>query len=181
MRFGKIFNRFRGVPEHASICGHAVQGRKMRVEAFGEHVELESPVNDDGIVPFCASCLAGMTIRCAWCEQPIFISNMITLYSPRRGDRAIPMHATILSAQNRQLVGCERTSCAMTGADYCGFWIPSGRMRNGRWIGGVRPFKSALERALESGQPMIVNDIHADAVAHAEQGVLLPARMALAA
>ena len=66
-----------------------------------------------------------MAIRCAWCGGVIFVGDVITLYSPvKKDDFKIPEHAVVYDEEEMQLVGCGRITCADTGADYAGFWIP---------------------------------------------------------
>lgn len=99
-------------------------------------------------VSYCLDCVEKMKIVCPWCGKPIFIGDYITLYTPKDPNFVIPKGSVIYSKEPLRLVGCQRTSCANTGADYCGFWdIP----------GKVKKFPSAIERAMETGRPVIMN------------------------
>jgi len=76
----------------------------------------------NGEVEYCLGCLGKMTILCAWCKEPIFIGEPVTLYTPRDG--SVPNHAKIHDENLLQLVGCLRWNCAESGADRAGFWMP---------------------------------------------------------
>lgn len=81
-----------------------------------------------------------MAIRCAWCGKPIFVGDFITLYSPSE-EFEIPDWAVIYHQEPLQLIGCQRTDCADSGSDYCGCWIPPGK---------VQRQKSGIEMAIEN-------------------------------
>ena len=88
-----------------------------------------------------------MAIQCAWCGEPIFIGDPITLYTPHR-DFQIPAHAVVHSENPLQLVGCLRWGCADTGADRAGFWLPG---ENGK--GCVRRVPTAYGAILGAEEP----------------------------
>ena len=80
------------------------------------------PTNENGSMDYCLDCIGKMAIRCAWCGDPIFIGNPITLYTPH-GDFQVPEHAIVYNKEPLQLVGCLGWNCAETGADRAGFWL----------------------------------------------------------
>lgn len=106
-------------------CGHETQ-IEGQVLAFGESIKTKMPVNEDDSVDYCLDCLGKMAIKCAWCKGVIFIGDVITLYSPRKKDEfELPEQAVIYDKERMSVVGCGRTTCADTGADYAGFWLPN--------------------------------------------------------
>jgi hypothetical protein len=112
--------------KHMAKCGHLTK-LKDHIHAFGESVELEITNSND--IGYCHKCLEKMTILCAWCKKPIFIGNVITLYSSTNKDFKIPKHAVVHNKKHNSLVGCGRTTCADTGMDYVGTWMPPGKVQ----------------------------------------------------
>ena len=106
----------------ATKCGHRTK-RCGAVSAFGRSIIVKMPVREDGSVDYCLDCIGKMAIRCAWCGNPIFIDDSVTLYTPR-GDFQVPDHATVYREKPLQLVGCLGWNCADSGADRAGFWMP---------------------------------------------------------
>lgn len=105
-------------------CGHETK-IKGKVTAFGHTTTTKMPVNEDGSLDYCLDCIGKMTIRCAWCKEPIFIGDIITLYSPMKKDEfVLPEDAVIYNEERMTVVGCGRITCADTGADYAGSWLP---------------------------------------------------------
>ena len=98
--------------------------------------------------PYCLKCIEDMTIVCPWCGELIFPGDYVTLYTPTDPKFKIPHGAVVYSQEPLKLVGCQRRNCAQSGADYCGTWEAPGE---------VRRFQSALERVLETGEPVIMN------------------------
>ena len=128
-------------------CGHETKMKK-EVTINGEKSTLHVKYHPFKKVPLCLDCIEKMTIICPWCNKPIFIGDYITLYKPASPNFTIPKGSKIYSNNPLLLVGCQRSSCADTGADYCGIWdIP----------GKVRRFPSAIELALRTGKPVISN------------------------
>ena len=124
-------------------CGHetALNGK---VTAYSESITTEIKPNKDGTVDYCHKCLEKMAIRCGWCKKPIFIGDMITLYSPVEVNTyKLPEFAVIYNKERMQIVGCERTTCAESGADYCGTWIPGEN-----YVGQVERYNSAIEQSM---------------------------------
>lgn len=72
------------------------------------------------------------------------------------------------------MVGCGRPDCAESGADYCGYWEPIPEKVDGRFVAGVRRFPSALERAMSSGEMVIVGDLLDRAETRPSRVVTLP-------
>ena len=106
----------------AQKCGHRTK-QKGLVSAFGTTIITKMPKNEDGLIHYCLGCIGKMAIKCAWCSNPIFIGNPITLYIPSDNSQ-IPEHAVVYNKERLQLVGCLRRNCADTGADRAGFWLP---------------------------------------------------------
>jgi len=105
-------------------CGHETK-LKDKVTAFNQTIKTKIRPNEDGSVDYCHTCLGKMAIACAWCEKPIFIGDVVTLYSSDNNEEFnIPESAIIYDKECMSFVGCGRTTCADTGADYAGFWIP---------------------------------------------------------
>jgi hypothetical protein len=107
----------------ATKCGHHTE-QYGSVSAFGHTITIQMSMNEYGSVDYCFDCISKMTIRCAWCGNPIFISDPVTLYTPY-DDFKIPEYAVINNEKPLQLVGCLRRNCADTGADRAGFWLPN--------------------------------------------------------
>jgi hypothetical protein len=135
-------------------CGHRTK-RSGPVSAFGCTITTKMPKNDGGSVDYCLDCIGKMTIKCAWCSDPIFIGNPITLYTPR-GEFQVPEHAVVYNKEPLQLVGCLGWNCADTGADRSGFWLPG---EDGK--GRVQRMPTAYEAILGAKEPsmMIVGDL----------------------
>jgi len=105
-------------------CGHKTV-LKGKVEASGKHVTTTMPKNNEGSTDYCLECLGKMAIRCAWCGDPIFIGDAVTLYSPTKpNDVKMPEHAVVHDEikGRKRYVGCLGWNCAETGGDRAGFW-----------------------------------------------------------
>lgn len=129
-------------------CGHNSL-IEDNVSAFGETTKTKVPLID-GKIEYCHQCLSKMAIQCAWCGKPIFIGDPITLYTPSE-EFEIPKHAVVYSEEPLQLVGCRRSDCADTGADYCGVWYPPGK---------VQRIASAIEIAMANPDHAVIGNIH---------------------
>lgn len=127
-------------------CGHLTR-KKDTVTAFGKIIECEIPLHN-GFAEYCHACLAKMAIRCAWCGEPIFIGDPITLYSPNSKDVEMPKYA--VPYENGTFVGCLRWNCADSGADRSGFWMPPDE---------VYRVLSPMEQCLRSGDVVVVGDL----------------------
>lgn len=128
-------------------CGHKTKLNKI-VERDEERVRLSIRYRPFKPIPYCLDCAEKMTIICPWCGKPIFVGDYVTLYTPTDPNFKIPEGAVVYSENPLQLVGCQRSTCAETGADYCGIWdVP----------GVVKRFLSAIERAMMTGGPVIMN------------------------
>jgi len=128
-------------------CGHTSQMEK-EIHVGGKKETLKILYKPNRTPPYCLDCVEKMTIVCPWCGRPIFIGDYVTLYTPSDPNFKIPKGAVVYSEKPLQLVGCQRTSCADSGADYCGIWdIP----------GVVKRFPSAIERVMMTGQPVVMN------------------------
>ena len=93
------------------------------VSALGRTTTTKMKLNSGGSVDYCLDCIGRMSIRCAWCGNPIFIGDPITLYTPEGNFRVSDWMVTY-SKKPLQLVGCLGLDCADTGADRAGFWVP---------------------------------------------------------
>ncbi len=131
-------------------CGHYTN-LKGQVTAFGKSVTTNMTPNRSGTVEYCHDCLGKMAIRCAWCENPIFIGNPVTLYSPTDPQK-VPPHAVRYCDNPLQLVGCLGWNCADTGADRSGFWMPDGKTGKGH----VERVISPLEEVFSPKSPGVV-------------------------
>lgn len=140
-KFGRIEKKSETIEKEKMTfmakCGHETK-LEDKVSAFGETITITMNFKADNSLDYCHKCLGKMAARCAWCGKPIFIGGPITLYTPKETFK-IPEYAVKFSENPTQLVGCPRTSCAETGADYAGFWIPPGK---------VKRFPSMIERSL---------------------------------
>jgi len=135
-----------GIPfgKKLAKCGHETK-TKGKVTAFGQTITTRMPVNEDGSVDYCLDCIGEMAICCAWCKEPIFIGDIITLYSPVDEDKfALPENAVIYNKERMSVVGCGRITCADTGADYAGYWLPD---ENGK--GKVHRKPTIIEQSIE--------------------------------
>lgn len=134
-------------------CGHRTK-QSGRVSAFEQTITVTMPQNQNGSMDYCLDCIGGMAIQCAWCGDPIFIGEPITLYTPR-SDFQVPEHAVVYNKEPIQLVGCLSGNCAETGIDRAGFWMPG---ENGK--GSVWRVPTVLEVILGAKEPsaMIISD-----------------------
>lgn len=123
-----IFNLFKKKEKPIiAKCGHETK-LEGTISAFGEKRKMKMNF-DPGNVEYCLDCIAKMSIICPWCGKPIFVGDHITLYSPVDKDFKIAKNVHVYNQDPLQLVGCQRPSCADTGADYAGFWRPGGVKR----------------------------------------------------
>ena len=138
----------------ATKCGRRTK-RSGSVSAFGCTTIIKMPKNESGSVDYCLDCIGKMTIQCAWCGNPIFIGDPITLYEPRDNFK-VPEYAVVYNKGPLQLVGCLGWNCANTGADRAGFWLPG---EDGK--GRVERVPTVYEALLGAKGPsmMIVGDL----------------------
>jgi len=131
-------------------CGHMTK-KKDDVNAFGESGTITISSFDKGQPEYCHRCLEKMVIRCAWCGNPIFIGDPVTLYSPKK-DYKLPDYAVFYNEKKKQVVGCLGWDCAETGGDRAGFWIPPGK---------VHRVKTAFETLIQNpdAKAIISSDI----------------------
>lgn len=141
-----LIKKLCGLPLNCE-CGHKTKLKKI-VKVGNESVEFKIKYRPFGRISYCLDCVEKMTITCPWCGRPIYIGDYVTLYSPSDPNFKIPEGTVIYSKNPLQLVGCQRSDCADTGADYCGYWDVPGK---------VRRFSSAIERVRQTGEPVIMN------------------------
>ncbi len=137
-RIKLLFSRKKYFP----LCNHASPLTK-KVSVFGEKVVFSV---DSSCPDWCPDCLAKMAIKCAWCGKSILPGDPVTLYTPAQGWKA-PEHAVVYQKDPFQVVGCLRMSCADTGSDRAGFWVPPGK---------VKRFFSPIEKLLQEGGKGVV-------------------------
>jgi len=128
-------------------CGHHSKLKK-KFKIGGEKVTFRINYKPDKEFQYCLDCVSKMSITCPWCGRPILVGDYVTLYTPTDPNFKIPEGAVVYSENPLQLVGCQRRDCADSGADYCGTWDVPGK---------VERFSSALERAMMTGEPVIMN------------------------
>ncbi len=141
-----------------ALCGHTTF-KKGLVQAFGETSVCTMPFNAQGAFDWCLECIGKMIIQCAWCAKPIFIGDPVTLYTPA-ATKIMPPHAQLFE-DGKSYVGCGRTTCADTGADYSGTWLP-----NERGKGYVKRYKSLIEIAMDAGKGVCAPDLTDRATIH---------------
>jgi hypothetical protein len=124
--FGQKENKDQGALTYLADCGHKCKEIDY-VSAYGGTTQTKISIVK-GKTEYCHKCLEKMTIRCAWCGRPIFIGDQITLYSTNSNDFKAHEDSVIYDKKNLSYVGCPRRDCAETGADYCGIWIPPGKV-----------------------------------------------------
>lgn len=126
-KISEFLHTFFGRKIQATECGHKTRIKDW-VEAYGERIQIKIPVQN-GKTLYCHKCLEKMTIRCAWCGKPIFISEPITLYSPMDKNFKTPEWAVQYDKELNSYVGCLRWDCEpMAACDRAGFWYPPGQV-----------------------------------------------------
>lgn len=110
----------------ANVCRHRTK-KIGKVVAHGESHIMSMPLSENGNPDYCLDCIAKMSIKCAWCENPIHVGDPVTLYIPNESFK-VPEHAVRHDKDERCLVGCLGWNCADSGADRQGFWIPPGKV-----------------------------------------------------
>jgi len=103
----------------AIICHHNTK-REGEIAAFDRKIWMKMPLNKDGGVDYCLSCIAAMTIRCAWCKEPIFIGDPVTLSLPI--DKNLIQKGAVI--YDGLYVGCLRQDCTDSGSNGSGFLLP---------------------------------------------------------
>lgn len=106
-----------------NVCGHSTK-KTGKVMAHGESLVMSMTFSENSTPDCCLNCIAKMSIRCAWCGNPIHVGDPVTLYTPKKSFKA-PEHAV---RYDSCLVGCLGWNCADSGADRQRFWIPPGKV-----------------------------------------------------
>ena len=144
---------WRGRKIQAVRCGHMTRIKDL-VTAFGRTITTTVPV-ENGKTEYCHKCLEKMAIRCAWCGNPIFIGNPVTLYSPNDSQRQMPDYSVLYDKELNSYVGCLNWECAETGADRAGFWYPPGKV-----VRVLSPIELSMRSLKQGGDGVImVNDL----------------------
>ena len=128
-------------------CGHLSKLEK-EVHVHGKTSTLGINYRPFRRPEYCLECAEKAAIICPWCGEPIFPGYYITLYTPKDPNFKVPKGAVVYSKNPLQLVGCQRSNCADTGADYCGVW---------EYPGIVKRFPSAIERVMAGEKAVIMN------------------------
>ncbi len=108
----------------ANKCGHITK-RKGLIYDGHKKICWEIPLIDNGNPNYCLDCVGNMSILCAWCNQPITVDSLVTLYDYNK-DFIIPDHAV---RYDTALVGCIRQNCAHKKEDARGVWIAPGKVQ----------------------------------------------------
>lgn len=139
----------------ATRCKH-LSAEKGWIRAFSCDTITEMATTGEDTVDWCLSCIEKMAIPCAWCGGAVFIGDPVTLYTPAPNGRVIeravwfnPQHESAPSA----VIGCLRMSCADSGADVMGFWMPQ---KDG--AGAVQRIRSVYERIISSDAEAAIID-----------------------
>lgn len=132
-----------------TVCGHKM-ARVGNIKFKDKDYEFTYS-GEAGSQPPCWDCVRKAVIQCAWCGEPIFPSNPITLYTPNK-EHEIPEYAVIYKREPLQLVGCLRWKCALTGGDRAGFWS----LNEDGTSGHVHRVLSPIEQMLLGGSKMVV-------------------------
>lgn len=125
----------------AVICQHqAKTSRIITLSAFGTSVQIR---HNPLWIDFCEKCLSDMTIQCAWCDQPIFIGDKVTMYQVSHviGDPRIPAHAVVFTREPLVYIGCARTECMSSSESPESITArlePSHVFANGRYLPGIK-------------------------------------------
>ena len=119
----------------------------------GTHAEgtpiIQMPCAENGSPDYCLECIGNMTIKCAWCGNPITIGRPITLYVPDK-DFKVPDYAVrYIEGGVNALVGCFRMTCA-DGRGLSGHWLPPGKVER-----CMSPFELCLA-SVARGDPSAV-------------------------
>ena len=147
-KFKNFFSWLKQKPNEIQCrCGHTSKLKKD-ISIKGKKVTLRINYKPNKEYPYCLDCIEKMTIICPWCKRPIFVGDYVTLYTPTDPNYKIPEGTVIYTKDPLRLVGCQRSDCAETGADYCGTWEAPGF---------VKRFPSAIERVMATGEPVVIN------------------------
>jgi hypothetical protein len=137
--FFKKWVEYNKPKKHLAHCGHECSQNET-MTAFGETIESYVSTSE-GYIKYCHKCLEKMAILCPWCNRPIFIGDAITLHTPNNTNFVISEGVEVYQKDPLQLIGCQRSDCAKSMSDYCGQWIPPGK---------VWRYQSAIEVAISN-------------------------------
>ncbi len=131
-------------------CGHVAK-RKTLVVHEGESNVFVLPQSHE----FCPDCWPKQAIKCAWCGEPIYLGDPVTLYSPNNSNFVVPAHAMVYQQKPLQLVGCMGWDCALSGMDRAGFYVAPGKIQ--RVQTGME--QMLLRIAGGNNEPLVISDI----------------------
>lgn len=132
----------------ANICRHKTRKKGFMHNGKSTSI-MEMPLASNGHPDYCLECIGKMSIRCAWCSEPIVIGEPITLEFPHEEFRVPDYAVKHGEGKEQTLVGCLRWDCADTLVTMCGQWMPPGI---------VKRVPSPLGIALQTGSAMMVDD-----------------------
>lgn len=138
----------------AKVCGHKTKLNGL-TSSFGDYYKMSMPKNEHGSTDFCLECIGNMAIRCAWCGEPIWVGDPVTLYCVNI-PFVPPKHAVRYDKDETCFVGCLRSGCCHTGADRQGFWDPPGEVY--RVPSPIEMMMSVLKKG-EKPQAIIIQDL----------------------
>lgn len=110
-------------------CGHKTR-LSGAIYAYERATKVKLEPNENGNIEYCLKCLGDMTIKCAYCKNPIFIGEPVKVYSPKDDNFQIPKEAHIYKEEPLTVVACRRLSCANKKNGHDGFWVPPGKVKS---------------------------------------------------
>lgn len=110
-------------------CGHKTR-LIGKINAYRRTTKVKLEPNKDGDIEYCLKCLGDMTIKCASCENPIFIGEPVKLHSPKDDSFEVPEEAHIHKEDPLTVVVCRRMGCANAEPGHDGFWVPPGKIKD---------------------------------------------------
>ncbi|MEN9647234.1 MAG: hypothetical protein RLY57_38 [Candidatus Parcubacteria bacterium] len=139
----------------ANKCGHKTK-RQGCLTVFGDkhYTYMRMPLAENETPDYCLECIGKMSIRCAWCGEPIHIGDPVIASIPLSPTFELPAGAHSFRGDEGETVvlGCLRWDCADSGIFRNGFWNPPGV---------YTPVPSPLDLMMSSGGigMVIVSDL----------------------
>lgn len=103
----------------ATICGHETK-KEGTVRVFGKNEILSIPVDEEGHTPYCLDCVGRMAIRCALCDEVIYVGEVVALCEVRCLD-VLPKHAVRYKWDERYALCCLRDDLEITSSNIAVF------------------------------------------------------------